>query len=71
MDRGFPRNINMDWPGIVGKVDAAFELNGNGLYHFLPVFFSVKVSPGITCMFFFSNRTCSSLLQIKGIYHTL
>uniref|UniRef100_A0A673K4D7 Matrix metallopeptidase 20a (enamelysin) n=1 Tax=Sinocyclocheilus rhinocerous TaxID=307959 RepID=A0A673K4D7_9TELE len=38
MDRGFPRKVHMDWPGIVGKVDAAFELNGNGLYHFLPVF---------------------------------
>lgn len=32
MDRGFPRKIHMDWPGIVGNVDAAFELNGNGLY---------------------------------------
>ncbi|XP_056329005.1 matrix metalloproteinase-20 [Danio aesculapii] len=28
MDRGFPRKINTGWPGIVGKVDAAFELNG-------------------------------------------
>lgn len=36
--------FHMDWPGIVGKVDAAFELNGNGLYHFLPVF-SVKHFP--------------------------
>ncbi|XP_043115846.1 matrix metalloproteinase-20 [Puntigrus tetrazona] len=29
MDRGFPRKIHRDWPGIVGKVDAAFELNGH------------------------------------------
>uniref|UniRef100_A0A672RHK6 Matrix metallopeptidase 20a (enamelysin) n=1 Tax=Sinocyclocheilus grahami TaxID=75366 RepID=A0A672RHK6_SINGR len=44
MERGFPRKVHMGWPGIVGKVDAAFELNGNGLYHFLPVF-SVKHFP--------------------------
>uniref|UniRef100_A0A671N9U7 Matrix metallopeptidase 20a (enamelysin) n=1 Tax=Sinocyclocheilus anshuiensis TaxID=1608454 RepID=A0A671N9U7_9TELE len=36
LDHGFPRKVHMNWPGIVGKVDAAFELNGNGLYHFLP-----------------------------------
>ncbi|XP_030634001.1 matrix metalloproteinase-20 [Chanos chanos] len=28
MDRGFPRKIQTDWPGIVGRVDAAFELAG-------------------------------------------
>uniref|UniRef100_A0A671N863 Matrix metallopeptidase 20a (enamelysin) n=1 Tax=Sinocyclocheilus anshuiensis TaxID=1608454 RepID=A0A671N863_9TELE len=44
LDHGFPRKVHMNWPGIVGKVDAAFELNGNGLYHFLPVF-SVKHFP--------------------------
>ncbi|XP_050985634.1 matrix metalloproteinase-20 [Labeo rohita] len=28
MDPGFPRKVNKDWPSIVGKVDAAFELDG-------------------------------------------
>ncbi|XP_067307836.1 matrix metalloproteinase-20 [Pseudorasbora parva] len=29
MDPGFPRKIHLDWPSIVGKVDAAFELSGH------------------------------------------
>ncbi|XP_051962553.1 matrix metalloproteinase-20 [Xyrauchen texanus] len=29
MDLGFPRKIRKDWPGVVGKVVAAFELTGN------------------------------------------
>ncbi|KAJ8368811.1 hypothetical protein SKAU_G00088390 [Synaphobranchus kaupii] len=28
MDSGFPRSIATNWPGIVGKIDAAFELSG-------------------------------------------
>ncbi|XP_072547229.1 matrix metalloproteinase-20 [Salminus brasiliensis] len=28
MDPGFPRKIRMDWPGITGRIDAAFELRG-------------------------------------------
>ncbi|XP_007245967.4 matrix metalloproteinase-20 isoform X2 [Astyanax mexicanus] len=28
MDPGFPRKIHMDWPGITGRIDAAFELRG-------------------------------------------
>lgn len=44
MDPGFPRKIQTDWPSIVGKVDAAFELSGNGLFYIVSVF-SVKHFP--------------------------
>lgn len=44
MDPGFPRKIHLDWPSIVGKVDAAFELSGNRLFYTVSVF-SVKHFP--------------------------
>lgn len=44
MDPGFPRKIHTDWPSIVGKVDAAFELSGNGLFYTVSVF-AVKHFP--------------------------
>ncbi|XP_037402738.1 matrilysin [Pygocentrus nattereri] len=28
MDPGFPRKIHTDWPGVTGRIDAAFELKG-------------------------------------------
>lgn len=44
MDPGFPRKIHPYWPSIFGKVDAAFELSGNGQFYKVSVL-SVKHFP--------------------------